>query len=460
VRAERDELPALTLADVLQRLGPNLITVAAVTGAVMQRSVSGVVIYDRLRKLDRGDGHVLLAVGVDPAASDAVDVVGVAARCGFAAVVLHAPPGLGLQLSEAARELGIALLVTPSDVPWVHLAAMLRVGMGAGHSQELDGVALGDLFGFASALAIHIGGAVTVEDPQSRVMAYSSVDDDVDEPRKETILGRQVPRKYMRLLQEKGVLRQLTSGDDVVHMAAVPEVGLRRRLAISVRAAGEMLGSIRVAESGRLLTESCEEVLREAAKTAALHMVRHRIDLHHDATLRHDLVRDLLDGGGPADVVAIRLGIEPDHPYTVLAFETVAGNGSRERLLQVIDLYCSASRRTAPIVDVGPRVYVVLPDAAHGGEDGVRRFATEGGSGEPRTRSAAEWSAPSEKGLSLSTSCRRHARKPTAPCVCCWARTPATTLRNSTTSVRTRISSSCLTCSANGPTCRRAGWNR
>ncbi len=374
--------------------------------------------------------------------------------------MLHAPPGLGLQLSEAARELGIALLVTPSDVPWVHLAAMLRVGMGAGHSQELDGVALGDLFGFASALAIHIGGAVTVEDPQSRVMAYSSVDDDVDEPRKEAILGRQVPRKYMRLLQEKGVLRQLTSGDDVVHMAAVPEVGLRRRLAISVRAAGEMLGSIRVAESGRLLTESCEEVLREAAKTAALHMVRHRIDLHHDATLRHDLVRDLLDGGGPADVVAIRLGIEPDHPYTVLAFETVAGNGSRERLLQVIDLYCSASRRTAPIVDVGPRVYVVLPDAAHGGEDGVRRFATEGGSGEPRTRSAAEWSAPSEKGLSLSTSCRRHARKPTAPCVCCWARTPATTLRNSTTSVRTRISSSCLTCSANGPTCRRAGWNR
>jgi hypothetical protein len=108
-------------------------------------------------------------------------------------------------------------------------------------------------------------------------------------------------------------------------MAAVPEVGLRRRLAISVRAAGEMLGSIWVAESGRLLTESCEEVLREAAKTAALHMVRHRIDLHHDATLRHDLVRDLLDGGGPADVVAIRLGIEPDHPYTVLAFETVAG---------------------------------------------------------------------------------------------------------------------------------------
>lgn len=80
MRAERDELPALTLADVLQRLGPNLITVAAVTGAVMQRSVSGVVIYDRLRKLDRGDGHVLLAVGVDPAASDAVDVVGVAAR--------------------------------------------------------------------------------------------------------------------------------------------------------------------------------------------------------------------------------------------------------------------------------------------------------------------------------------------------------------------------------------------
>lgn len=376
-----DEPPGLTLAEVLTRLGPGLVTVAA-GGQAMHRPIAGFAIHDPLQTLGSEEDQVLLAVGVDPSTPQAVSLVERAGGQGFVAVVLRCSVTLPEHLIESAVRHGVVLLVASPDVPWVHLAAMLHLGIGTGQGQELDGVALGDLFGFASALATYVGGPVTIEDPQSRVLAYSSIEGDVDEPRKETILGRQVPRKYTRLVQEKGVWRQLWSTDDVVYMDAVPEVGLGRRVAISIRVAGEMLGSIWVAEAGQPLAAACDAVLREAAKTATLHIVRHRIDLHNETTVRQDLIRELLDGRSAPNVVAVRLGIEPDRPYRVLAFETRGGKTPRPRLLHVVDMYCSTFRRAASTVEVGLRVYALLQhDDKQASTDvcsELRRFAAEG----------------------------------------------------------------------------------
>ncbi|MCW2568756.1 MAG: transcriptional regulator [Mycobacterium sp.] len=362
---------ALTVRDVLVRLGAGLLTVAS-AGAGLDRPVAGVTIHDPLLPIPAGTDEVLLAVGVDPDSPAAPALLHAAAGRRYSAVVLHATGSLPAALGEEARRHGIALLASPLDVPWVHLAAMLRVGIGTGRRQEVAGVALGDLFAFASVLAAEIAGAVTIEDPQSRVLAYSTHDGEVDEPRKETILGRQVPQRYTRLIQEKGVLRRLLSGDDIVHMEAIPDVGLRARVAVSVRAAGEILGFIWVAEAGRPLVADHERILREAAQTAALHIVRHRLDLLQESTARRALVRELVEGGSAPDLVAVRLGIDHDATYAVVAFEVPGGGVPTERLLGVVDLYCSTLHRGTLSVDVGPRVYAVLPLER---PDDLRRFA-------------------------------------------------------------------------------------
>jgi hypothetical protein len=350
----------VAVRDVVARLGPGLVAPAPSVD-LPDRRLCGVAVYDPLLELREGRDEVLLAVGVDPVTPAAIDVIARAGDHCFSAVVFHAAAEASPELVAAAREHGVALLLSPDDVSWAHLAAMLRVALGPDQPFEVAGVALGDLFAFANQLAADVGGAVTIEDPQSRVLAYSGVEADVDEPRKETILGREVPRKYTRLLQERGVFRRLASSDDVVHMEAVPDVGLQRRVAIGVRAAGELLGSIWVAEAGRPLASHADAMLREGARTAALHIVRQRLDSQHLSTLRRRLVLDLLEGTDVPDVLAVRLRLDPDGAHEVLAFEPLSAETPAAQLLQAIDAYCVTFRISALTVDVGPRVYVILP---------------------------------------------------------------------------------------------------
>jgi len=371
-----DHRDAQTLSDVISRLGPSLLTFAVAPEGSRDRSLAGVSVHDPLLDLPKGQGEVLLAVGIDPHGRDAGELVQLAATQGYAAIVLHLDDALPERVALAARRHRIALLTARTDVPWIHLATMLRVGITNTPQEELGDVQFGDLFGFVNSLAARIRGAVTIEDPQSHVLAYSSIKGEVDEPRKETILGRQVPQKYMRVLQERGVFRQLLTSDDVVYMDAMPEVHLSRRVAISVRAAGELFGSIWVAQTDEPLVDNHRAILQEAAQAAALHIMRHRLELQAENNLHRSMVRDLLDGTA-ADVAAVRLALDPEAPYAVVAFEAVGGGVPSNRLLQVIDLYCSAFRRAAVTLNLGPRVYVVLfGDAIEPSE--VRRFAADG----------------------------------------------------------------------------------
>lgn len=367
----------LTVVNVVERLGSELI-VADDAGISSNRVITGVSVFDPLVELTASDGEALLAVGVDVASDQAVGVVERAAQLGYSAVIFHSDAALPPAPREAGAKGGIALMLSPTDVSWAHLAAMLRVGAAADRQFEVAGIALGDLFAFANQLASDIGGAVTIEDPQSRVLAYSQVEAHADNPRKETILGQQVPSKYIRVLQEQGVFRRLMSTDDVVHLDAVPALGLRRRVAISVRAAGETLGTIWIAEAGHPLQPDAPNILREAAKTAALHIVRDHLALYHQSTLRRALARELLDGSDSPDVLAVRLGLAHEGAYSILGFEAVTSPGKPVQLLQALEAYCSTFRLDALCVDAGPRVYCVLPARRRSAAD-LLRLADDAG---------------------------------------------------------------------------------
>ncbi len=91
-----------------------------------------------------------------------------------------------------------------------------------------------DLFGLAQSLADRIHGMVSIEDAQSHVLAYSASNDEADELRRLSILGRAGPPEHLEWIGQWGIFDALRAGGEVVRVAERPELGLRPRLAIGI----------------------------------------------------------------------------------------------------------------------------------------------------------------------------------------------------------------------------------
>ena len=115
----------------------------------------------------------------------------------------------------------------------------------------------------------------------------------------ETILGRQVPERYTRILNERGVFRELHRSDLPVFISPIPDgqdAFSMPRVAIAVRAGDEVLGSIWAAVPGPLSDERAD-AFGDAAKLVALHMLRVRAGADVQRRLRADLLSSALEGG-------------------------------------------------------------------------------------------------------------------------------------------------------------------
>src|SRR5436305_2025931 len=100
-------------------------------------------------------------------------------------------------------------------------------------------------------------GSLDSEVLQCRVLAFSNLGHEIDEARRQTILGRGVPAPWQKRLEDAGVPQALRSGNEVVRFA---EDGseVAPRLAAPVRAGGELLGAVWVAEAGAALDADAE----------------------------------------------------------------------------------------------------------------------------------------------------------------------------------------------------------
>ncbi|CAL9495465.1 helix-turn-helix domain-containing protein [Streptomyces sp. Tu 3180] len=329
--------------------------------------VEGVTVLDPLEPvLPRG--QVLLAVGTDPQSAAAVDAVRAAAAADAAAVVFGPgrsgrPPDA---LRAAAEDAGTAVLLRTAWCGWTELVGALRAGLvlsGVPADPAVAAVMPGDLNGLADAVAVLVGGAVTIEDVESRVLAYSSTKEDVDELRRLTILGRRVPEWRVAAMRETGFFRALWGSGDVIHRPAHGENP--ERLVVAVRAGGEILGSIWVAAAGGDLPPHASDTLRSAARAAAAHLLHHRSHRTH-ARLVEDAARALLDGRGSAGVLAEHTGI-PEHGHcAVLAVRPGASCKGEEtgRLCALLAVRCGAYDLTPVVVPVD-RGALVLVGALH-----------------------------------------------------------------------------------------------
>ncbi|MEV8225943.1 helix-turn-helix domain-containing protein [Streptomyces sp. NPDC079167] len=373
--------PGPTLAQLLALIAAGTLDVVVApcgTGV----PVSDVVLHDPGEERDEemwaATGLVLLAVGVEVAAPEAVDVLRAADRAGAAAVVMrHGARGPRTALLEAAERGRTALLTRRPGQGWTEVLGRLRTALlhsvpgGSADPAGVSGLRLGDLPGLANTVADLVGGAITIEDPQSRVLAYSRMDHEPDPMRRLTILGQEVPRWRVAELRESGFFQALWNTDDVVRLPA--DERYAERLAVAVRHGSEVLGSIWAAADGRPLAEDAVAALRTAGRAAVPHLSHHRTWGRAAARAREGAVQALLAGSAQA---AHDVGIARDRPHAVMVAEAYDGRDTApgdagERVLDVLALQAAAYRPGCVTARSGRRLYAVVP-AADGEADPAR----------------------------------------------------------------------------------------
>lgn len=361
-----------TLGRLLEVLGPAVVRLVSSSDSA-HADVSDIALKDPAEPLRASSGTIVLAVGAGSDAANVKTLIGDCGEAGVPAIACKPPAADDLSLSEAADQAGVALVRVDPDVAWGQLFLLSRdaiASTGQPVDREASSIRLGDLFALADVIAARARGPVTIEDTRSRVLAYSSTPlEELDEPRRQTILGRAVPDPWLRHLQDTGVFHKLWESDEVVEMPPMPEAGLRRRWAVRVRAGKQVLGAVWLAEGLHPVAPEAEDTLLEASRFVAMHLLAHRSREDVEQQIRGDLLRQLLEGVGSPEILADRLGIPVDGCYTVIAFEVSDTEGAdaatlRDSVLSLIALHSEAFRWQAASIWFDGKVYTLLPTSS------------------------------------------------------------------------------------------------
>ncbi|MBB2986687.1 PucR family transcriptional regulator [Terracoccus luteus] len=391
---------------IIEHLGSTLLDLVAgdAEGPRADSGVGAVVIHDPLDEQPLPPRALVLGVGVRGADDIATLLRDLSAHDG-AGLVVRSPVAVDDTVRQVASETGTLVFGLTRGASWNQLAALLRELLGGsgigdpgssgatagGEPETLAGVPAGDLFALANAIGALLDAPVTIEDRSSRLLAFSGRQDEADEPRIETVLGRQVPERYLRRLEQLGVFRRLyasdrpvfTSADDIGHGVTLG------RAAVAVRAGDELLGSIWAVLPDELSPDR-EQALVDAAKLVALHLLRVRAGADVGRRLVADLVATALEGGAGAVEALGRLGLA-DRPLVVLALglpDETDGREShsmarreteRQRVTDALSIHLSALHPGSVVASVGGVAYGILPvsEASEDAEERAVRVASE-----------------------------------------------------------------------------------
>ncbi|XVU28343.1 PucR family transcriptional regulator [Actinoplanes sp. CA-054009] len=377
--------PRASLGRVLDDLGATLLDL--VHGDISSpEPIAGIAIHDPFDEPHLPTPALVLGVGLR-SPSEIAALLRTLGGQAAAALVVRAPVAATDDVRAAVDESGVALLALTRGASWAQLAALLRSMLSQGDvggPETLGGLPSGDLFALANAVAALVDAPVTIEDPDSRVLAFSGRQEEADESRVETILGRQVPERFARLLTVAGVHRDLHRSSEPVYVPPPPSGAddfSVPRAAVAVRAGDEFLGSIWAAVR-EPLTPDRSRAFSDAAKLVALHLLRLRAGADVERRLRTELVGTALEGGTGARESLARLGLA-DQPLVVLALAPAAPESAadrsglaadRQRLADALAMHLSAVHAGSAVALLGDVAYGLLPAVT---EERAVRVATE-----------------------------------------------------------------------------------
>lgn len=358
-----------TVTRVLDHLGNALLDLVA--GDVRAASrVREIVIHDPHDDSPLPPEAIVLGVGLrEPA-----EIAELLRRLGHArttALVVRAPLRLDDTVRAAQATSGVILLSLTPGAAWAQVTALLRHivsedDVWAGSTETLAGMSAGDLFSLANAVSALVDAPVTIEDVSSRVVAFSGNQDEADDPRAQTVLGRQVPERFLRILEERGVFAELYHSDKPIYVE-IPGVALPR-LAIAVRAGDDTLGSMWAAVPGPPTPER-EQAFADSAKLVALHLLRQRAGADVERRLRAELVATVLEGRAGAFEAGRRLQIASS-AAVVLALgildsednlPAARSEADQHRIADALGLHLAAIHPRSASALIGGVAYGILP---------------------------------------------------------------------------------------------------
>ncbi|WP_104062353.1 CdaR family transcriptional regulator [Arthrobacter sp. 4R501] len=385
--ANIEELLGATLLDFPKRMPP------------VPRVITGMWMAERGADVHVRAGTLVLVPGVLTA--DETEKLLGALETSAAALIVGAEAMIGMENQERAHSAGLAVIRLAEGASWLQLAAMLQTLTRPHHpfdglsndarSFERPDVELGvgqppDLFEVANSVAGILGAPVTIENLDSRILAFSADQAAADDARKQSVLSHQVPVEYAQMLREIGAFKSIYDSPEPVYLSSIGP-GIRPRIGMRIRAGNELLGSIwGVVENP--LSSLQNRALSEAADMVALSMLRARTAADASAQLRHGLLVMLLEGGSGAEDAAARIGIVGQATVVLAAAlrrkgpigdaGTADSEAELDRLAAAIGLRLYSASRLSTVARVGGRVYAVLPlEPGTSGVDGGLRLARD-----------------------------------------------------------------------------------
>jgi hypothetical protein len=374
-----------TVGHLTEALAPPILRVLAATGGLHPR-VSGTVLHDALEPLPNQPGAVLLMSGLRTDSAEALTLIGEAADLDYSAVVVKRREFDATNLVTAASTRGLVILAAADELPWQQLDALILSVLGAQGLEAMSASgAGGELFTLANAVASVIGGSVSIEGIDRRLLAYSSVPNQrIDSLRQQGILDRRVPDMDRNLSQYRTVL----AAEGVVRFPEAPDEFARS--AIAIRAGARPLGTIwAIEELGETAGEG-ERVLLDAARLAALHMLRGRSPSMMELEVKEATLSAALDGSLTATEVAYRLALPAGATLALLGFAAAPNaTGALPLITHVgsaLARYVGAFRPDAAVATTSRAVYVLLPSGglaeaeilANGALSAVRQVFDDG----------------------------------------------------------------------------------
>ena len=199
------------------------------------------------------------------------------------------------------------------------------------HLAEDPKAAPRDIFDFCNHLAWEVGGPVLIHDSAWGVVAYSTLNQPIDEARRSIILRRQVPNAEA----ERGIIDlaevNFAGDEDLFETPEIPGVQSRRVVA-SVRVLGVRVGSIWAAESAGPLHPDVQSLLLAGAKQAAFYF---QVQSDWSGREHEVFVRILLEGSTEEAFLAQYLNVSTTSRFVVMCVWHGPGDDLRGQALRV-----------------------------------------------------------------------------------------------------------------------------
>ncbi|MFG6280269.1 helix-turn-helix domain-containing protein [Microbacterium sp. 5K110] len=364
------------LNKVLGELGTTVVELAL--GRVQPTStVSSVTIFDPLDPSLIIPGSLVLGVGV-AGGEPTLELVRQLAERRAAALVLREPVSVDRDAAAVLDSAGVPVIGLVRGVPWNQIAAAATLAIsrqaidGFGDDTDIIGEAT-DLRSLANSVAALLDAAVTIEDVNSRIVAFSSGEQKTDKSRRAAVLGQRVPESSQQRLRDAGIFHRVYA-EPLPIFIKPGDVYERGRAVVRVTAGDSLLGSI-WAVVDEPLDASRQRVMVEAARIVAVQMLRERVEADASRRHRRRQLAALLNGGDQARSAATELGLR-SRKYIVFGVSSVDGGTDdpadivrMERISRTFELHLVTYHPHSLAGSVGDIVYGILPvDEEHGAE--------------------------------------------------------------------------------------------